>query len=211
MPDRPPRFADERPGQGRWDASWFRRGRTTRTWGGPSRRRATGRELARTGTIRYLLPCAAFNPTPEVIGRLGLAQQDVFAIQSAFTASRDDAWTRIRPLCAAAAGSTATADKLGLDACPAVIFNAERATDPAAAAFAMRAVGAVQAGLAAPSTVPAGDPVGTVFLVLTGVAKDAETKLGSMLGPEDAHTAVYGGGSCGHTSEFSSPGEPSGR
>jgi hypothetical protein len=169
------------------------------------------RQLASTGTIRYLLPCASFNPTPEVMGRLALAQQDVPAIQSAFTAARDDAWTQIRPLCAAAAGSTGTADKLGLDACPQVIFNAERATDPAAAAFAMRAVGAVQAGLAEPSTVPAGDPVGAAFLVLTGVAKDAETKLGSVLGPEDAHTAVYGSGSCGHTSEFGSPVEATAR
>jgi hypothetical protein len=68
----------------------------------------------------------------------------------------------------------------------------------------MRAVGAVKAGLADPSTVPSDDPVGAAFLVLTGVAKDAEKRLGSVLGPEDAHSAVYGAGSCGRTSEFSS-------
>jgi len=169
------------------------------------------RELASAGTIRYLVPCASFNPTPEVMDRLALAPRDVPAIQSAFTAARDDAWTQIRPLCAAAAGSAATADKLGLDACPQVIFNAEKAADPAAADFAMRAVAAVKAGLTDPSVVPAGDPLGAAFLVLTGVANDAEAKLGSVLGPQDAHTAVYGSGSCGHTFEFNSPGTGSSR
>jgi hypothetical protein len=75
----------------------------------------------------------------------------------------------------------------------------------------MRAVAAVKAGLTDPSVVPAGDPLGAAFLVLTGVANDAEAKLGSVLGPQDAHTAVYGSGSCGHTFEFNSPGTGSSR
>jgi hypothetical protein len=166
---------------------------------------ADWKQLSSAGTIRYLLPCESFNPTPETIDRLALAPADVPAIQSAFTAAREDAWTRIRPLCATAAGSAATADRLGLEACPQVILNAERTADPAAADFAMRAVAAVKAGLTDPSTVPAGDPVGAAFLVLTGVASDAEAKLGAVLGPEEAHTAVFGNGSCGHTSEFTSP------
>jgi hypothetical protein len=163
------------------------------------------KELARTGTVRYLLPCATFTPTPEVMGRLGLAPQDVPAIQSAFTAARADAWARIRPLCATAAGSASTADNLGLDLCPQVILNAEKATDPAAADRAMRAVAAAKAGQLDPSAIPAEDPVGAAFLVLTGVAKDTEDKLGAVLGPEDAHAALYGSGSCARTSEFSSP------
>jgi hypothetical protein len=164
------------------------------------------KHMASTGTIRYMLPCASFNPTPETLDRLGLAPRDVPAVQSAFAAARATAWTQIRPLCAAAAGSTETADHLGLDSCPQVILDAARAANPAATDTAMRAVGAVKAGLAAPSTIPADDPVGTAFLVLTGVAKDAETQLGSVMGPEDARSAVYGNGSCGHTSEFNSAG-----
>jgi hypothetical protein len=162
------------------------------------------RQMASAGTIRYLLPCASFNPAPEVLDRLGLSTRDVPTIQTAFAAARDAAWTQIRPLCAVAAGSTATADRLGLDSCPQVILDAERATNPAAADGAIRAVGAMKAGLADPSTMPPDDPVATTFLVMTGVAKDAENRLGSAIGPEDARFAVYGNGSCGRTSEFSS-------
>lgn len=167
------------------------------------------KRMASTGTIRYLLPCASFNPSPEVIDRLGLAPRDVPAIQSAFAAARGSAWAQIRPLCATATGSTTTADRLGLDSCPQVILDAARATNPAAADSAMRAVGAVKAGMADPSAIPADDPVGATFLVLTGVARDAENQLTSVMGPDDARAAVFGNGSCGHTSEFISPGRGS--
>lgn len=160
------------------------------------------KQMASTGTIRYLLPCASFSPTPEVLDRLGLAPRDVPAIQSAFAAARGAAWAQIRPLCATATGSATTADRLGLDSCPQVILDSARATNPAAADNAMRAVGAVKAGVADPSAIRSDDTVGTAFLVLTGVAKDAENQLSSVLGPEDARAAVYGNGSCGHTSEF---------
>jgi hypothetical protein len=169
------------------------------------------KQMAATGTIRYLLPCASFNPSPEALNRLGLAPRDVPSIQSAFDAARQSAWTQVRPLCVAAAGSAATADRLGLDSCPQVILDAARTANPAAADSAMRAVGAVKAGLADPSTISADDPVGATFLVLTGVAKDAETRLGSVMGPEDARAAVYGNGSCGRTSEFVSAGRESER
>jgi hypothetical protein len=162
------------------------------------------KQMASAGTIRYLLPCSSFNQTPEVLDRLGLAPRDVPAIQSAFAAARVTAWTQIRPLCAAAAGSTVTADRLGLDACPQVILDTERATNPAAADGALRVVGAAKAGLADPSLIPSDDPVAVTFLVMTGVAKDAENRLGAVLGPDDARFAVYGNAGCGRTFEFSS-------
>ncbi len=163
------------------------------------------KQMAGVGTIRYLLPCASFTPTPEVLDRLGLAAREVPAVQSAFSQARDAAWVQIRPLCATAAGSTATADRLGLESCPQVILDAERGTDPAAADAAMRAVGAVKAGQADPSSISSSDAVGTTFLVLTGVAKDAESRLGSVLGAEDAHAVVYGNNGCGRAAEFTSP------
>ncbi len=164
------------------------------------------KQMASAGTIRYRLPCASFDPAPSALDSLGLEAGDVPVIQSAFAAARAAAWTQVRPLCAVAVGSLATADQLGLEACPQVILNAERATDPAAAARAMRAVGAVKAGLADPSTIPTGDPVGATFLAMTGVAKDAEDRLGSVMGPDDARSVVYGSGSCGRTAQFTSPG-----
>ena len=163
------------------------------------------KQLASVGTIRYVLPCASFNPAPEVMDRLGLAQRDVPAIQSAFTAARDAAWTQIRSLCATAVGSAAAAERLGLDLCPQAVFDSEKTTNPAGADAAMRAVGAVRAGLSESSAVPAGDPVGATFLVLTGVAKDAETRLASVLTADDARSVVYGNNNCGRVSEFTSP------
>jgi hypothetical protein len=162
------------------------------------------KKLATTGTIRYALPCASFDPTPEALRRLSLAPRDVAAVRSAFGGARAAAWARIQPLCAAAVGSNA-ASMLGLDSCPQVILEAEKATSEADADTAMRAVGAVKAGLADPSAVPAGDAVVAAFLVLTGVAKDAESRLASVLGPESARDVVYGNGSCSRISEFSSP------
>jgi hypothetical protein len=158
------------------------------------------KQLASTGTIRYVLPCASFNPTPEVLDRLGLAQSDVPAVRSAFAAAREAAWAQIRPLCATALGGPA--DRVGLDSCAQVILDAERKTSPADADSAMRAVGAIKAGLADPSTIAANDPVGAAFLVFTGIAKDAESQLASVLGPDDARAAVFGDGSCSRISEF---------
>jgi hypothetical protein len=162
------------------------------------------KQLASVGSVRYTLPCASFNPAPEVLDRLGLAPRDVPLVQSAFAAARDAAWTQIRPLCATAVGGAEAADRLGLDSCPEMILDAEKVTSPADADRAMRAVGAVKAGLAEPSAIPAGDPVGAALLVLTGVAKDAERRLGSVLGPEDARVIVYGSGTCSRISEFTS-------
>jgi hypothetical protein len=162
------------------------------------------KQLASVGTVRYFLPCASFNPTAEVLDALGLAAGDVPVVQSAFSGARDAAWARIRPLCATAVGSAATADQLGLDSCPQVILDAQKATAPAAADSAMRAVGAVRAGLADPSGIPPEDAVGTTFLVLTGVARDTEGRLASALGPDEARAVVYGNTGCGRTAQFES-------
>jgi hypothetical protein len=160
--------------------------------------------LASTGTIRYVLPCASFNPPSEMQDALGLAPADVATVQNAFAAARDTAWAQVRPLCATAVGNSSTADKLGLDTCPQVILAAERTANPSAADVAMHAVGAVRAGLADPSTVPSGDPVGTAFLAMTEVAKDAESRLGAVLGRDGARAVVYASGSCSRLSEFAS-------
>jgi len=163
-------------------------------------------ELMRTGTIRYVLPCASFNPDPETISRLGLAPRDVLVIHDAFDAARNAAWAQIRPLCATALGNAGQADTLGLDLCPKMILETAKAADPRAADGAMRAVAAVRAGLADPSTIPLNNLVGTTFLVMTAVAKDAELRIGSQLGSDDARATVYGNNGCSHTTEFNGPG-----
>src|ERR1700733_3417162 len=76
------------------------------------------KQLARTGTVKYVLPCASFNPSPETIDGLGLDPHDIPVVRDAFVAARTLAWGQVRPLRASAVGSLNAADRLGLEACP---------------------------------------------------------------------------------------------
>jgi hypothetical protein len=159
-------------------------------------------QLAGSGTIKYVLPCASFNPTPEIVDQLGLAQGDVPMIREAFAAARGAAWAQLRPLCATAVGSAEAADKLGLDACPQLILDTEVEDSPHDADSAMRAVASVRAGLLDPSTLPMRDPTLTTFLTMTLIAKDAESRIAAQLGPEEARTVAYGRNGCSRMVEF---------
>jgi hypothetical protein len=164
------------------------------------------KQLARTGTVKYVLPCASFNPSPETIDGLGLEARDIPVVRDAFVAARAVAWGQVRPLCASAVGSLNAADRLGLEACPQLILSSEKTRNPNAADVAMRAVAATRAGLSNPSALPAGDPVAATFYALTAVAKDAENHIGAQLGPDEAQVAVYGTNNCSHMVDFPGPG-----
>jgi hypothetical protein len=164
------------------------------------------KQLARTGTVKYLLPCASFNPSPETLNGLGLEPHDIPVVRDAFVAARELAWGQVRPLCASAVGSLNAADRLGLEACPQLILSSEKTTNPNAADIAMRAVAAARAGLSDASPLPAGDPVAATFFALTAVAKDAENHIGAQLGPDAARVAVYGTNDCSHVVDFPGPG-----
>jgi hypothetical protein len=164
------------------------------------------KNLSRTGTIRYLLPCAAFNPQQGVMDRLGIGSRDVPIVRDAFAAARNAAWSQIRPLCVQAVGNAATADQLGFDACPRIILASAKTANANEADNAMRAVSAVQAGLADRSTLRSGDPVTTTLLALTGMAADAESRVGSRYGAEDTRRIVYGDNACSRMVELGGPG-----
>jgi hypothetical protein len=116
------------------------------------------KQMARTGTVKYVLPCASFSPSPEAMDGLGLEPNDVPVIRDAFVAARTVAWGQIRPLCASAVGNSNAADRLGLEACPQLILSSERTTNPNAAAAAMRAVAATRAGSLGPVRSADGGP-----------------------------------------------------
>ena len=164
------------------------------------------KQLARTGTVKYVLPCESFNPSPETINGLGLEPHDIPVVRDAFVAARAVAWGQVRPLCASAVGSLNAADRLGLEACPQLILSSEKTTNSNAADVAMRAVAATRAGLSDPSALPAGDPVAATFFALTAIAKDAENHIGAQLGPDAARVAVYGTNNCSHVVDFPGPG-----
>jgi hypothetical protein len=72
------------------------------------------KQLAPTGTVKYVLPCASFNPSPEAVDGLGFEPHDIPVVRDAFVAARAVAWEEVRPLCASAVGSLNAADRLGL-------------------------------------------------------------------------------------------------
>jgi hypothetical protein len=164
------------------------------------------KQLARTGTVKYVLPCASFNPSPETINGLGLEPHDIPVVREAFVAARAVAWGQVRPLCASAVGSLNAADGLGLEARPQLILSSARTANPNAADVAMRAVAATRAGLSEPPALAQGDPVVATFFALTAVAKDAENHIGAQLGPDAARVAVYGTNDCSHVVNFPGPG-----
>jgi hypothetical protein len=162
--------------------------------------------MSRTGAIRYLLPCAAFNPQQGVMDRLGIGARDVPVVRDAFAAARNAAWSQIRPLCVQAVGNAATADQLGFDSCPRLILASAKTANPNDADNAMRAVSAVKAGVADRSSLASGDPVTTTLLALTGMAADAESRVASRYGAEDARRIVYGDNACSRMIELGGPG-----
>jgi hypothetical protein len=162
--------------------------------------------LSPTGTIRYLLPCASFNPEQKVMDRLGIGSRDVPIVRDAFGAARSAAWAQIQPLCAKAVGNAATAAALGFESCPRLILASAKTANANDADNAMRAVSAVKAGTADRSTLRSGDPVTTTLLALTGIAADAESRVASRYGAEDARRIVYGDNGCGRLLELGGPG-----
>jgi hypothetical protein len=108
----------------------------------------------------------------------------------------------VRPLCAMAVGGLAQADRLGLDSCPQVILASAKGGSPGDADNTIRAVAAIKAGLSDPSSIAAADALGTSLLGLTGIAKDAEERIASQLGPDNARLLVYGSSNCGHMVEL---------
>jgi hypothetical protein len=160
------------------------------------------KDLAKAGTVRYLLPCASFRPSDETLNRLGLAPSDVPVVADAFAAARDAAWTRLRPMCAGVVGNADQAERLGLDACPEVLLASARGVSETDVDEALRTVGSLKAGLTDPGAAPADATLGAALLGMTDIARDAESRIASRLGPEAARVIVYGSNGCSHMVEL---------
>jgi hypothetical protein len=183
IPDRKPEptaAADGERDGGRFGRGRRDRGETTKEdW----------ERMAQLGVVRVRIPCirdTPWKPSERAVDRLGLAPQDVKAIEEAYAASNKRVLDQIKPLCTKALGSPEVADKVGASACIDAIQNSAKRADPKAAKDALSRAAEVQAGS---RTAPAGGdtiPLEQLANVLAGESKTFESDLAKRLGPEEA-------------------------
>lgn len=166
-------------------------------------------ELAKDGTIKYRHPCFkpnGWNPDAEKIAELGIAPDDVPAIDAAYKRSYERTWKSIRPLCAKAIGNPEVADVLGPDTCTHVVVDTLRRQDGSGVSEAMRQVAEVRAGQRPAPSGKDVHPVYELFWTLTGAMSAFETDLAESLGPEEAKRLAYSKHLCAGHSTFGGPG-----
>ncbi len=167
------------------------------------------KELAKTGTIKYRIPCSSRNggyqPKPEALTNLGLQPADGEVIRDAYARSTKRYWDAIKPLCSAAIGNPDIAEKIGPDTCIHLILDLESERDNEAVRVARRQVGEIRAGIKPmPGPNDKLHPVTRIFLTATGEAKALEDDLAKSYGPEEAHRLVYSDELCFGHSTFGS-------
>jgi hypothetical protein len=149
-------------------------------------------ELAKKGKVKFRVPCfeqSGWELGPKQLNELGLAPQDSAPIKDAYQRSYERLWKEIRPMCAAALGTTADViDKIGPSQCIHLIYDTAQKQDKEATSEAHTQVAEIRAGLRAePGPNEKVHPVTKLFLMLTGANKLFEGDLAKVLGPEEAH------------------------
>jgi hypothetical protein len=169
-------------------------------------------ELAKTGTIKYRIPCLrpkGWFPSESQLLENGLGPQDGPAITEAYKRSYQRVWSMLRPLCAQALGSSSeVADKVPPETCIHLVQDISRSNDREAANEGMRQAAEIRAGQRPmPSQAELDkNPTLKMFLALTAEPKAFEQDLAQTFGPEEAHRLAYGDGLCMGSSTFGGPG-----
>jgi ferric-dicitrate binding protein FerR (iron transport regulator) len=168
------------------------------------------KELAKDGTIKYMMPCkrpGGWVATPDQLQKLALAPHDGPALQDAYAKSNQRLWSTIKPLCGQAIGSVDVAEKVGMSTCIHLVLDLAQAKEKDVANEAMRQVAEIRAGLRPmPAPNDGMSPVTKMFLALTGEMKSFEGDLAQSLGPDEAHRVAYAEGMCMGQSTFGGPG-----
>jgi hypothetical protein len=167
------------------------------------------KELSKTGTVRYRLPCVVtkvhpWTPSKEELDALGLMPHDAATLASAHEHSTERVWTEIAPLCAAEVGSMQAATRVGVMRCADLIEEAEAERDRDGANEARRRIGEIRAGMQpmpGPSSNP--HPLVKLYLALTGASKAFEDELAASFGPAEARRLADSAGMCMNTFEVS--------
>ena len=157
--------------------------------------------------MKYRVPCfreSGWDFTAKKLNDLGLAPQDGAPIKEAYRRSNERLWKELRPMCAAAIGTTLDViDKIGPDQCPHLIYDAASRADKDAAAEAHTQVAEIRAGLRAePGPNEKVHPVMKLFLMLTNANKVFEGDLAKSFGPEEAHRLAMSDDMCSQNSRW---------
>jgi hypothetical protein len=158
-------------------------------------------DLAKKGTVKFRFPCMraeGWSPDAKKLAELGLTTQDGATLKDAYERSHQRLWKELRPMCAAAIGTTTdVADKIGPDACIHLIHDAASKDNRDAAAEAQTQAAEIRAGLR-PEPAPGAKvhPVLKMFLLLTGANGAFEGDLAQSFGPDEAHRLAVGDDLC---------------
>lgn len=167
--------------------------------------------MAQLGVVRVRIPCirdTPWKPNERTVDRLGLAANDVKAIEEAYAASNKRVLDQIKPLCAKALGGAEVAEKVGATACIDAIQNSAKRADPKAAKDALSHAAEVQAGK---RTAQAGGdtlPLEQLANVLAGESRAFEADLAKKLGPEEAKRIANDPGMCAERRTLRTSDEP---
>ena len=164
------------------------------------------KELAKTGTVKFLVPCNNFSPSESDVAALGLSDDDSNAIGEIFKEANAEAQAELRTACASIAGAEVVAN-FDLPTCVRTMFLDMKNRDETSLKRAMWTVSDYRAGNQAqiPDELRE-NPVVKSFLALTRASKQAEQKIAEKLGPDIAKRVVYGLHGCSSSMDIGGPG-----
>jgi hypothetical protein len=156
--------------------------------------------LAEEGEVRMRVPCAGprndFSVGASTLDALGLTPQDGPIVQAALQRSNARSWGVVGPLCSQALGD-AKVERLGLQACMAILQELAEQQNNAAYSESVRQVAEIEAGMrpmpGPNDTVP---PIERAYLALANESQALLGDLTQTLGPDDAQRFVYGDKGC---------------
>lgn len=164
-------------------------------------------ELAKKGEVKFRRPCfrqEGWELKPEKLNALGLAPQDNAPIRAAYERSYQRLWTQIRPMCAAALGTSGeVVDKIGADQCVHLVYELAQKEDKESTAEAHTQAAEIRAGLRPePKPGEKQHPVLKLFLMMTSANGAFEADLAKTFGPEEAHRMAMSDDMCTSNSRW---------
>jgi hypothetical protein len=158
------------------------------------------KRLAAEGTVKIQTPCVDMKTTdvsPSALADVGLPASDAQPIHDALWDVGLRTWSVIRALCAQGLhGNLQLANDLGPEACAGLIEHMGH-KDGGDLEEQTRIAAEIRAGLVPTPPDPASlGPYTQLLLAQLSESQQIEDQLAKSIGPDDAHTFIYGGAGC---------------
>jgi hypothetical protein len=158
------------------------------------------KKLAAEGTVKIQTPCVDMKTTdvsPSALAGVGLPASDAKPIHDALWDVGLRTWSVIRALCAQGLhGNLQLANELGPEACSGLIEHMGH-KDGGDLEEQTRIAAEIRAGLVPMPPDPASlGPYTQLLLAQLSESQQIEEQLAKSIGPDDAHTFIYGGAGC---------------